>query len=185
MQVTEMDTVEGQKGGKVLLTLLFRSCSLMLAFLMEEKSQECVKDIFDYLTKALGINTFHKLFPVILTDNGTEFQDTEGLECDCNGEIRTKIYYCHPNCSWQKGMIEKNHEYIRYIVAKGMPFDGYSQGDISLMMSHINNTARDSLNGCTPYQLSRLLFGSSLLEKLSIMEIAPDDVMLKPALLKH
>lgn len=183
-RVIEMDTVEGQKGGKVLLTLLFRSCSLMLAFPMEEKSQECVKDVFDYLTKVLGNDTFHKLFPVILTDNGTEFQDTEGLESDCSGNARTKIYYCHPNCSWQKGMIEKNHEYIRYIVPKGMPFDGYSQKDISLMMNHINNTARDSLNGCTPYQLSRLLFGSSLLDKLSIMEIAPDDVMLKPALLK-
>lgn len=184
-QVVEMDTVEGQKGGKVLLTLLFRSCSLMLAFLLEEKSQECVKDVFYYLTETLGIEIFQKLFPIILTDNGTEFQDTDGLECDSNGEIRTKIYYCHPNCSWQKGMIEKNHEYIRYIVPKGYPFDGYNQEDISLMMSHINNTARDSLNGCTPYQLSRLLFGNSRLEKLSIMEITPDDVMLKPALLKH
>jgi IS30 family transposase len=82
-------------------------------------------------------------------------------------------------------MIEKNHEYIRYIVPKGAPFDGYTQEDISLMMSHINNTARDSLNGCTPYQLSRLLFGSSRLEKLSIFEIDPDHVILKPALLKH
>lgn len=42
-QVVEMDTVEGQKGGKVLLTLFFRCCSLMLAFLIEEKSQDCVK----------------------------------------------------------------------------------------------------------------------------------------------
>jgi IS30 family transposase len=82
-------------------------------------------------------------------------------------------------------MIEKNHEYIRYIVPKGTSFDGYTQENMSLMMSHINNTARDSLNGCTPYQLSRLLFGNSLLEKLSINEIAPDDVTLKPALLKH
>lgn len=144
-----------------------------------------MKEVFDCLTKSLGIETFQKLFPVILTDNGTEFQDTEGLECDCYGEIRTRIYYCHPNCSWQKGMIEKNHECIRYFVPKGTSFDGYTQKSISLMISHINNTARDSLNGCTPYQLSRLLFGSSLLEKLSIMEIAPDAVMLKPALLKH
>ena len=173
LQVVEMDTVEGQKGGKVLLTLLFRSCSLMLAFLLEEKSQERVIEVFDYLTETLGIETFQKLFPAILTDNGTEFQDTEGIECDCNGEIRTKIYYCHPNCSWQKGMIEKSHEYIRYIVPKGISFDGYTQQNISLMMSHINNTTRDSLNGCSPYQLSRLLFGSSLLEKLSIKEIAP------------
>jgi IS30 family transposase len=185
LQVVEMDTVEGQKGGKVLLTLLFRRTTFMLAFLLENKNQECVKEVFDHLTEVLGIEVFHRLFPVILTDNGTEFQDTVGLECDCNGQIRTRIYYCNPNCSWQKGMIEKNHEYIRYIVPKGSSFDGYTQHDITLMMSHINNTARDSLNGCTPYQLSRLLFGSSHLEKLLIQEISPDDVILKPALLKH
>nr|WP_295680258.1 IS30 family transposase [uncultured Lachnoclostridium sp.] len=184
-RLVEMDTVEGQKGGKVLLTLFFRSCSLMLAYLIEEISQECVKEVFNYLTDILGIEMFQKLFPIILTDNGTEFQDTDGLECDSNGEIRTRIYYCHPNCSWQKGMIEKNHEYVRYVIPKGNSLDCYTQKEIALMMSHINNTARDSLNGCTPYQLSRLLFGSSLLGKLSIMEVAPDDVMLKPALLKH
>jgi IS30 family transposase len=79
IQVVEMDTVEGQKGGKVLLTLLFRKTSLMLAFLMDEKRQGCVKEVFDYLTEALGTETFRKMFPIILTDNGIEFQDTDGL----------------------------------------------------------------------------------------------------------
>jgi IS30 family transposase len=49
--VVEMDTVEGQKGGKVLLTLLFRSCSFMLAFLLEEKAQVCVRDALNSLSR--------------------------------------------------------------------------------------------------------------------------------------
>ncbi|MGN6712627.1 hypothetical protein [Anaerocolumna jejuensis] len=52
-------------------------------------------------------------------------------------------------------MIERNHEFIRYIVPKVQSFDDYTQEDITLMMNHINGTARDRLNGCTPYQLSR------------------------------
>jgi len=184
-QVVEMDTVEGQKGGKVLLTLLFRSCTFMLIILLEDKTQRSVRNALNSLAENLGIAIFQKLFPVILTDNGSEFLNTDELECDNYGEIKTKIYYCDPNCSWQKGMIEKNHEYIRYVVPKGNSFDGYIQKDITLMMNHINSTARDSLNGCTPYQLSRLLFDSSFHEKLSIQEIAHDDVILKPALLKH
>lgn len=184
-QVVEMDTVEGQKGGKVLLTLLFRNSTIMLAFLLDEKTQKCVCETLNSLSESLGIETFQKLFPVILTDNGSEFLNTEELECDIWGEIKTRIYYCDPNCSWQKGMIEKNHEYIRYIVPKGQSFDGYTQADITLMMNHINSTARDSLNGCTPYQLSQLLNDSALHEKLSYQKIASDDVMLKPALLKH
>ena len=185
IQVVEMDVVEGQKGGKVLLTLFFRSCSLMLAFLLEDKTQQHVIDIFNFLTESLGINTFQKLFPVILTDNGTEFQNPWQLECNQFGETRTKIYYCDPNCSWQKGMIEKNHEYIRYVIPKGKSFDTFSQEDITLLINNINSTARDSLNCCTPYQLSRLLLDNSLHTELSLQAIQPDDVMLKPALLKH
>jgi len=184
-QIVEMDTVEGQKGGKVLLTLLFRNSTIMLAFLLEEKTQKCVAEVLNSLSESLGIEIFQKLFPVILTDNGSEFLNTGELECDISGEIKTRIYYCDPNCSWQKGMIEKNHEYIRYIVPKGQSFNGFTQIDITLMMNHINSTARDSLNGCTPFQLSQLLNGSILHEKLSYQKIAPDDVMLKPALLKH
>ena len=184
-KVVEMDTVEGQKGGKVLLTLLFRSCSFMLAFLLDEKTQVCVRDALNSLSEILGIEVFQKLCQVILTDNGPEFLNTDELESDIWGEVKTRVYYCDPNCSWQKGMIEKNHEFIRYIVPKGHSFDGYTQAEITLMMNHINGTARDSLNGCTPYQLSRLLLDNTLHEKLSYQEISPDDVMLKPALLKQ
>lgn len=183
--VVEMDVVEGQKGGKVLLTLFFRNCSLMLAFLMEEKTQQSVINVFSFLTDTLGIHTFKKLFSVILTDNGSEFQDPWSLESTKDGEFRTKIYYCDPNCSWQKGRIEKNHEYIRYVVRKGKTFDTFSQEDITLLMNHINSTARDSLNGCTPYGLSLILLDTSLHREVSLQAIEPDLVMLKPALLKH
>lgn len=185
IQVVEMDIVEGQKGGKVILTLLFRNCNLMLAFLLDEKNQQQVIDIFNFLTERLGIDTFRKLFPVILTDNGVEFQNPWELECNQHGEKRTEIYYCDPNCSWQKGAIEKNHEYIRYVIPKGKSFDTFSQKDITQLVNHINSTARDSLNSCTPYQLSRLLLDNSLHTELSLQVIQPDDVILKPALLKH
>ena len=184
IQVVEMDTVEGKKGGKVLLTLLFRNSTFMLAFLMDKKDQNCVNEVFNSLQKKLGIKVFQKLFPVILTDNGSEFQNPNELMCDNNGEIRTNIYYCDSNCSWQKGMIEKNHEYIRLIIPKGNSFDNLTQIDVTKMINHINSTARDSLNSCTPYKLSHLLLDNSLHEKLSLQEINPDDVMLKPALLK-
>lgn len=182
--VVEMDTVEGTKGGKVFLTMLFRKCSLMLIFLMEEKTQNCVGEVFDHLTQVLGMGVFQTLFPVILTDNGTEFQDPIRLECNEDGEIRTKIYYCNPHSSWQKGMIEKNHQYIRLVIPKGKSFDKYTQKDINLLMNHINSEARDSLNGCTPYKLSLLLLNNQLHSVLHLQEITPDDVMLRSELLK-
>lgn len=122
--VVEMDTVEGAKGtSPCFLTMFFRNCSLMLMFLLEEQTQKEVTRIFDHLTELLGIELFQKLFEVILTDNGHEFQDRQSLEYSKNGEVRTRIYYCDPNRSDQKGALEKNHEYIRYVLPKGTSFE--------------------------------------------------------------
>ncbi len=184
-QVVEMDTVIGKKdSNKVLLTLFFRSCSLMLIILLPNKSQEAVIAALNWLCECVGIDSFKRLFPVILTDNGTEFQYPEALETDLNGELKTHLFYCHPNCSWEKGMIEKNHEFIRMILPKGQSFDKLDQDDITLLMNHINSIARDSLNGCTPYKLSRYVLDNALHDAMNLQEIAPDDVFLKPQLLK-
>lgn len=186
ISVVELDTVEGGRGNskQTFLTMLFRSCSLMIIFLLEEKTQECVIEVFDTLSEKLGIKVFQELFPVVLTDNGTEFQLPERIECDSNGEIRTKLFFCNPNSSWQKGMLEKNHEYIRYVIPKGQSLDIYSQKDATVLMNHINSEARDSLNGCTPYKLSLMLLNNNLHKLLKLVEIPPDKVTLRPELLK-
>ena len=184
--VVELDTVEGGRDNstQAFLTIFFRNCSLMLIFVLQEKSQDQVIKVFDYLTEKLGIKVFQELFPVILTDNVVEFQFPERLECDKNGEIRTKIFYCNPNSSWQKGRIEKNHEYIRYVIPKSQSLDHYKQRDACVLMNHINSEARDSLNGCTPFRLSKMLLNNRLHRLLCLQEIPGDQVHLKPSLLK-
>lgn len=184
--VVEMDTVEGGKGtgSKVFLTMFFRNCSLMLIFLLKDKTSESVQKVFDMLSDELGIKVFRELFPVILTDNGVEFQRPDLLENTRNSQVRTKIYYCNPNSSWQKGMLEKNHEYIRLVIPKGKSLEPYTTQDATILMNHINSEARDSLNGCTPFKLSLLLLNNRLHEILHLEEIAPDDVTLCPLLLK-
>jgi hypothetical protein len=70
------------------------------------------------------------------------------------------------------------------IVPKGKPFDNYTQKAITLMINHINSEARDSLNGCTPFKLSLLLLNNQLHQILSLQEITPDEVIIKPNLIK-
>jgi len=183
LSIVEMDTVEGKKGGKVFLTMMFRNCSLMLLFLLESKTQTEVHRVFDDITAAIGVDAFNKMFQVILTDGGSEFQNPISLEMTENDEKRTSIYYCDPYSSWQKGMIEKNHEYIRLVLPKGQSFDGLTQEQVTLLQNHINSEARDSLNGCSPIKLSQLLLDQRLHQCLNLQEIAPDDVFLKPELL--
>ena len=127
LSVVEMDTVHGTRSGKVLLTFMFRNCSLMLAFIIDSCSQMAVKEVIDKLYGILGHEVFKRTFPVILTDNGSEFKNPESLELDANGNQRTKIFYCNPMASYQKPHVEKNHEYIRYIIPKGKSFDNRTQ----------------------------------------------------------
>jgi IS30 family transposase len=181
--VVEMDTVEGVKGGKVLLTLLFRQSKLMLAFLLKSKTQEEVLKVFRLMEAALGTITFKQTFPLILTDNGSEFINPILLETGFDSMIRTSLYYCDPRASFQKGGLEKNHEFIRYFAPQGTAFDNLTQTDITRMINHINNTARDGLNGKTPFKLASVLLDQSVIDYLELQYITPDEVTLKPALL--
>lgn len=183
--VVEMDTVVGCEGShKVFLTLYFRCCKLMLIYLLPDKTTGAVKKVFDSLEKALGTLMFYQLFPVILTDRGKEFSDPGSLESGTDGFIRTSIYYCDPMMSGQKGSLEKNHEYIRYVLPKGSSFDALTQWDAYKLASHINSAARASLNGLTPFKLAQMLLGTDALDAFRLREIDADGVCLTPELFK-
>ncbi|MBQ8633528.1 MAG: IS30 family transposase [Lachnospiraceae bacterium] len=183
VDVVEMDTVKGRvSSGKCLLTLLFRSCSFMLIILLPKCTQECVINAIDGLTKTLGLHCFRKHFPVILTDNGSEFKNPHGIEKTKDGKHRTYVFYCDPYVSNQKARLEKNHEYIRYFIPKGNSMQRFSQEDINLMASHINSTARDGLNGASPFDLADLLLDKKIPLLTGLKKVSPDEVMLKPAL---
>lgn len=181
--VTEMDSVEGRKGGKVLLTIYFRNCELMLAFLREANTARSVTDLFSYLDRTLGREAFRNLFQVILTDRGSEFTDPRSIECDEYGEIRTRVFYCDPQRSDQKGGCEVTHEMIRRILPKGSSFDHLTQSDIDLMMSHINSYTRKKLGNLSPYRLFSSLYGENLLTQLNLHQIPPNEINLTPKLL--
>jgi len=124
------------------------------------------------------------LFPVILTDNGSEFSNPKALEFDAMGNRRTNIFYCDPQASFQKPNVELNHEFIRKILPKGASMNEHTQEDIDLMMSHINSYSREKLNDKSPLEMFNFLYGDGLAEKLGQSKIPPNEIMLKPALLK-
>ena len=184
-EVVEMDTVKGSReAGKCLMTLLFRKSSFMLIFLLPSCTQKAVKDVFDKLYDLLGPTVFKRTFRVILTDNGPEFKDPWAIEITENRKRRTRVFYCDPYKSNQKGRLEKSHEFIRYIIPKGRSMHNLTDEQVRIMTCHINSVARDSLNGKTPFDLAELLLSEKVLNSLGLRKVSPDDVILKPALLK-
>lgn len=183
--VVEMDTVVGCDGSqKVLLTLFFRSCKLMLIYLLPDKTTTSVKKVFDRIEEKISTLGFCNTFPVILTDRGLEFSKPDELETGMENVIRTSIYYCDPMASWQKPGIEKNHEYIRYVLPKGSSFDSLTQWDVTKLSCHINSTARASLNGLAPIKLAQMLLDKDAVNAFGLREISPNDIVLTPQLLK-
>jgi len=184
VSIVQMDTVEGVKGGAVLLTIIFVNVSLMLAYLRVSNNARSVVEVIDYIYNTLGHGVFVDLFPVFLMDRGNEFTDPKAIEFNKDGERRTRVFYCNPGSPEEKGACEKNHVEIRKILPKGTSFDNLTQEDINLVMSHINSYSRKKLNGKSPYQAFSFYFAESILNKLGIDYIAPNDVIMNPSLIK-
>ena len=100
------------------------------------------------------------------------------------GEKLSSLFYCDPNSSWQKGSIEKNHEYIRYILPKGTSFAGLTQDDCDLIASHINSVPRPKLNNQSPYEAALGFIGKDNMDKLRIQKITLDDIDLTMRLVR-
>lgn len=182
LPVTEIDSVEGRKGGKVLLTIHFRKAECMLAFLRDSNDSKSVIEVFNKLYQALSPNLFCNLMPILLGDNGSEFSNPTALEFDSSGNQRTHVFYCDPSAPHQKGSAERNHEFIRRFIPKGEPFDDYTQKDISLMMDHINSYVRGSLGNKCPYEMMRFLYGQDFLDSLGLHQFSPAEVTLNKSI---
>ena len=189
--VVEMDTVLGTKSSrKRILTMTFRRNNLMLMFLLSDGKASSVVNIFRYLEHELGLDCFRRVFKIFLTDNGGEFKDNINLEYTKENDIRTKVYYCDPMASWQKGCAEKNHEFIRYAIPKGTSLGPFTSEDITLLMNHINSVKREIFGGKSPYELLKeeIKHGDNdmqkLMEVMHMEEVPPDEIILTPKLFK-
>jgi len=181
----EMDTVEGIKGHSILLTLCIIPYNFILAYKLNEQTISNVTDKINELKNILGYELFHKVFPTILTDNGSEFKRPDLIEDNGDDVVKTKVFFCDPRRSDQKGSIEVTHEYIRRFIPKGIDFDQFTNEQIQLMVNHINNTKREKLDGDTPYNLLKNKIEEENIKKLGFYHIEPKDIILKPSLFKN
>lgn len=164
--VCKMNTVDGRPGGKALLTLILIRCNLMTAILIERNTQDCVIEALDGLCTAMGTTPFRRLCGVILTDRGSEFRNTYGDEHDPNGKLRTHVFYCDPYYFWQKGSMEKNHEFIHQILPKNPSFNWLTPSYVDRMGSHVNSYSRVQLNDKSPLEVAEFLTEKQLFADL-------------------
>jgi IS30 family transposase len=186
----EMDTVEGaREDSACLLTLLHRPSRLQLALPLAAKDAESVAAALGGVRSVLGAGGTGRVFRAVLTDNGAEFSD-EGAIAALIGEEpgETRLFYCDPRRSDQKGACERNHVEIRKLLPKGrgLRFDRLVPADLSLAMSHVNSEPRGALGFATPARAFRAMLGddaAALLEAYGIEDVPIDELDLTPGLI--
>ena len=180
---TEMDTVYNDPEGPYIQTFIFENTHLMIGILHSERSSVSMASTLDAMQDLLG-NDYYKLFGLLITDRGAEFEKHDLFEFNYETEeIRTNIFYCDPQTPSQKPHVENNHNYVRDIIPNGVKLNKLTQEDLNVAFSHINSTPRESLNGKTPYEIFEFFYGSELLDKLNIRKVNPDEVTLMPYLI--
>ena len=178
MNICEMDTVEGNKGGKVFLTILIKDTKFMFIRLLDKKNTALVNKEIDKLKNTLGIRLFSKIFRIVLTDNGNEFLDPIHIEFDYDtGHKTTNVFYCHPYSSFEKASLEHNHEYIRRIFPKGETLNNLTEEQVQRLETTINSIPRQKLKDKSPYEITKKKY-PLLIQKLNYKYIEPDNVSL-------
>lgn len=188
--VTQMDTVyNDETNGPFLQTFKFVRAGVILALYRNVKTAVSMKEGVDILESILGAELFRKYVHVLLTDRGAEFSAAEAMETSSDGLRRTRVFYCDPMQSGQKGTLENKHIELRYILPKGTDLRGLGltcQSDLNLVLSHVNSSPCQVLGNKSPLELAEFMY-HDLYEKLlafGIHQIEKDQIILKPYLLR-
>ena len=189
--VAQMDTVyNDETNGPFLQTFKFVRAGIILALYRDEKTAASMKEGIDILESILGEEVFHKYVHVLLTDRGAEFSAAEAMETSSDGTRRTRVFYCDPMRSGQKGTLENKHIELRYILPKGTELRGLGltgQSQLNLVLSHINSSPCELLGNKSPLELTEFMY-QDLYGKLLAFGVHPiekDRIILKPYLLKQ
>ena len=182
----QLDTIIGKIDDKTcVLSLLYTKSNLQLFFKLNSKSEEEVIRIFDSIKMHLGDELFKEIFETIITDNGSEFLNPDGIETsNKSGEKLINIFYCDPNRSDQKGKCEKNHEHFRELIPKGRSMDLYDEKDIEHVSLMVNNYPRALFKFNSPLQTSKIFLNEKVFELNNLCEIPTSKVILKPLIKK-
>ena len=184
-RAVEMDCVEGAEGdSQALLTLHFVQIRFQIYVLLERHDRAHVVAALDWLEGLLGgPEAFRRVFGLILTDRGREFDDIAGIERDG----RCRVFYADPQRSDQKGACEKNHVELRKVIPKGTSIDGLGLDAWILagVCSNVNSSLRRAIGDASPMALAKVALPASLLEGLGLALVPPDEVETRPELVER
>lgn len=142
----EMDSVIGQSRGKnqSLLVLTERQTRFEIIFRVSAKTSAATVSALSKIVSRFPCGTFQS----VTVDNGSEFQDANGIQA-----LVPSLYYCHPYTSCERGSNENANRLIRRYLPKGQSMKDVTQQDCDSISRNINNMHRKVLGYRTAAEL--------------------------------
>ncbi len=152
---------------KNILSFILPEVHFTLLDIITNPNSNKIVNFFDELEGKIGTENFIELIPVILTDRDPCFNDIEGI-CfsKITGEERCKLFFCDPYVSNQKPNVENINKQIRKFFPKGKSVDYLSKKDVLNKNIILLNTPIKSLDGNTPSDAFKVVYGEDLLYKI-------------------
>lgn len=157
----EMDTVySGKDGSCALLVLTERLSRKEIIEKMRDRTAISTVRALNRIERRFGA-LFPRVFQTITVDNGGEFSDVKSLERSILRKgRRTKMYYCHPYTSCERGSNECANKMIRRKFPKGTDFNKVSRSEVKKAEEWMNNYPREILG----WKTAEIVFAECLEE---------------------
>lgn len=168
----EYDSVIGKlTDKKAILTITFPKEAFQFGLVIAKGNPDSTLHAIKKLLSTIGEKYSNEIFQINLADNGSEFSKFNEIEYSQDGELKRKTFLTNPYKSTDKAHCERNHEFIRYVIQKGISLDFITQDFLDEMFSNINSYVRLSRKNKTPYTLIEAKYGKEFLELINIKKI--------------
>ena len=157
----EMDSVVGKQGSKKAALVLTERMTRkeIIEPLKDHTAREVVRAL-NRIEREYGDKVFRMIFRSITVDNGVEFSDVKGMETSRRNKTkRTRVFYCHPYSSYERGSNENQNRLIRRWIPKGTTFDNITRRELKEIEKWMNHYPRE-------------MFGHGTSEELYVEEVA-------------
>ena len=138
----EGDFVVSKHNSFVLLVLVERSSKLTLIEILPNRNNIFVNKRIVSLLKNYKVKS-------LTLDNDIAFQKWKNLE----KKLNCNIYFTHPYCSWEKGLVENTNRWIREFVPKKSDIKKITKEKIQSIQNWWNNKPRKVLDGNTSFEV--------------------------------
>ena len=135
----EADFIVSSQSSWVLLVLVDRYTRETVVKKLPNRKHTTVHGVFSEFFNQRDVKT-------LTLDNDIAFHNWKQYE--------TEVYFTHPYCSWEKGLVENTNHWIRLFVPKKRDIVSVTEEELDAIHEYLNGIPRQCLGFRTAYEVS-------------------------------